>query len=60
MKHNLNQPIIRYSYPIAAIRALNSAIEIRPGTRQLQSLSPKEICVSSKVRRQIIAEAKLS
>ena len=40
--------------------ALVTAFEIRLGTRQLPKIFPREICISSNVRRQIIAEAKLS
>ena len=37
-----------------------AGFEIYLGTRPLPKLFPKEICISSNVRRQIIAEAKLS
>ena len=40
--------------------ALVTAFEIRLGTQQYLRLFPKEICIFSNVRRQIIAEAKLS
>ena len=40
--------------------ALVTAFEIRLGTQQYLRLFPKEICIFSNVRRQIIAEAILS